>query len=133
MKCLVLSKWQILLRVDSKQCFPLTTPLKVLIPPCLLQYSQLAYYPAIRGNASTSHLVEDVDCRTSHNHNQHSANQVGGEQNALADDKGSGFQKLLYYTQEQRIRFRNTGSEARNVSCSSDMIMWTTQKTTHHT
>ena len=43
------------------------------------------------------------------------------------------YQKLLYYTQEQRIRFRNTGSEARNVSCSSDMIMWTTQKTTHHT
>ena len=74
-----------------------------------------------------------MDCKASRNHNQHSANQVEGELNALADDKGSGFQKSLYYTQEQRIRFRNTGSEARNVSCSSDMIMWTTQKTTHHT
>lgn len=73
-----------------------------------------------------------MDCKAFHNHNKHSANQVGGEQNALADDKASGFQKSLYYTQEQRIRFGNTGSEARYVSCSSGMIMWTTQKATHH-
>lgn len=130
-KCLVLSKWQIFFpRVDSKQAvFPANNSFKNVNNSCILNWPNNTI---ARENANTSHSVEDMDCKPSHNHNQHSVNQVGGKQNALAVDKGLGFKKSLYYIHKQRIRFRNTGSEARNVRCSSDMATWTPQKRTHH-